>query len=414
MQQKVSGMKAKIAVIGGGINGVTTAWKLAEQGATVHLFERGELMQATSKASSKLLHGGLRYLEQGEFRLVHEALQERRWWLKKAPQLTRRLPILYPVYAQGRRPRWQLKIGLWLYDTLAHRRGIGRHRWLTPAQTLRASPYLRAEGLQGAYLFFDGQMDDQKLGLWVAQQAAARGVVFHTQQTVAKVSPEGQLWLSDAASTTLPDQPLQFDMVLNIAGPWSSQLLQQSGLPDLQPLDLVRGSHLLLPPLSRYGHMLEVPGEPRIVFALPYQQQTLVGTTEVRQTIAEPVQVSAAERDYLLTLMNHYFHYPPLYSRQHATAQALPIQPPLRQQLNGQQHDQPGVSSDSFSAADIRAEFAGVRPLLAGSVTASRASREYALHWQQQLLTVSGGKWTTARALAQKVVQQVHQRLQSE
>ena len=403
MQRKVLGMKAKIAVIGGGINGVTTAWKLAEQGATVHLFERGELMQATSKASSKLLHGGLRYLEQGEFRLVHEALQERRWWLKKAPQLTRRLPILYPVYAQGRRPRWQLKIGLWLYDALANRRGIGRHRWLTRAQTLRASPFLRAEGLQGAYLFFDGQMDDQQLGLWVAEQAAARGVVFHTQQAVTKVSPEGQLWL--AAPSTMPSsitsspltpsstmasqEPLQFDMVLNIAGPWSSQLLQQSGLPDQQPLDLVRGSHLLLPSLSRYGHMLEVPGEQRIVFALPYQQHTLVGTTEVRQGITEPVQVSAAERDYLLTLMNHYFHDP----RQPAGQDA-------------------GVSS--FSAADIHAEFAGVRPLLAGSATASRASREYALHWQQRLLTVSGGKWTTARALAQKVVQQVRQRLQPE
>ena len=124
----------RLAVIGGGINGLAAAWQLALAGHQVELFERDGLMQATSAASSKLLHGGLRYLEQAEFRLVHEALQERRWWLKKAPQLTRRLPMLYPLYQAGRRPRWQLKIGLWLYDLLSGRQGIGRHRWLTAAQ----------------------------------------------------------------------------------------------------------------------------------------------------------------------------------------------------------------------------------------------------------------------------------------
>lgn len=109
----------QIAVVGGGINGLCSAWQLALAGHQVTLFERDQLMQATSAASSKLLHGGLRYLEQGEFRLVREALQERRWWLKKAPQLTRRLPILYPLYQDSQRARWQLKIGLWLYDSFA-------------------------------------------------------------------------------------------------------------------------------------------------------------------------------------------------------------------------------------------------------------------------------------------------------
>ena len=147
----------RIAVIGGGINGLASAWQLALAGHQVELFERDALMQATSAASSKLLHGGLRYLEQGELRLVHEALQERRWWIKKAPHLTRRLPILYPIYRDGRRPRWQLKIGLWLYDFLSSRKGIGRHRWLTAEQTLRCSPGLKTAGLHGAFLFFDGQ-----------------------------------------------------------------------------------------------------------------------------------------------------------------------------------------------------------------------------------------------------------------
>jgi glycerol-3-phosphate dehydrogenase len=354
----------KIAIIGGGINGLTSAWQLAQAGHQVQLFERDELMKATSAASSKLLHGGLRYLEQGEFRLVHEALQERRWWIKKAPQLTRRLPILYPIYRDGRRARWQLKIGLSVYDFLSGRRGIGRHRWLTAVQTIRCSPDIQAEGLLGAYLFFDGQMQDQQLGLWVAEQAKKLGVQIHEHCPVVEVDTSARLRLGSDGSW------LQFDRVINVAGPWSNLLLEQSGLVPPQTIDLVRGSHLLLPPVSRYGHMLEVPGEGRIVFVLPYQGQTLLGTTEVRQTLAEPIRCSEKERNYLLKVYNKYF-------------------------------------ITKRSIADIQREFAGVRPLLGGSAEATRASREYAMNWQGRLLTVTGGKWTTARALAKQVIQQV-------
>jgi len=354
----------KIAVIGGGINGLTSAWQLAQAGHQVQLFERDELMKATSAASSKLLHGGLRYLEQGEFRLVHESLQERRWWIKKAPKLTRRLPILYPIYRDCLRPRWQLKIGLSLYDLLSGRRGIGRHRWLSAVQTIRCSPDIQAEGLLGSYLFFDGQMQDQQLGLWVAEQAKKLGVQIHEHCPVVEVDTSARLRLGSDGSW------LHFDRVINVAGPWSNLLLEQSGLVPPQDIDLVRGSHLLLPPISRYGHMLEVPGEGRIVFVLPYQGQTLLGTTEVRQTLAEPIRCSEKERSYLLKVYNHYF-----------------------------------ISKRSI--ADIQREFAGVRPLLGGSAEATRASREYAMNWQGQLLTVTGGKWTTARALAKHVLQQV-------
>jgi glycerol-3-phosphate dehydrogenase len=357
----------KIAVIGGGINGLSSAWQLALAGHQVSLFERDELMQATSKSSSKLLHGGLRYLEQGEFRLVHEALQERRWWLKKAPHLTKRLPLLYPIYQKGQRPGWQIKIGLWLYDLLSGKKGIGRHRWLTAEQAKRCSPQLKTDGLTGAYLFFDGQMDDRKLGLWVAEQAIKAGVQIHQHCPVSQITATGGVFAGNSSDWQV------FDLVVNVAGPWSNQLLEQSELPLQQALDLVRGSHLLVPAISRYGHMLEVPGERRIVFVLPYQGNTLVGTTEVRQSLAEPIECSDAEQAYLLKLYNHYF-------------------------------------DSQLCAADVQSKFAGVRPLLGGSDSASTASREYALNWQQQLLTVSGGKWTTARALARTVVEQIQQK----
>ncbi|MDX3773562.1 glycerol-3-phosphate dehydrogenase/oxidase [Chromatiaceae bacterium AAb-1] len=352
----------RIAVIGGGINGLSSAWQLALAGYQVTLFERDALMQATSSASSKLLHGGLRYLEQGEFRLVKEALQERRWWLEQAPQLTRRLPVLYPVYRHGRRSRWLVKAGLWLYDLLAGKTGIGRHRWLTAAQAVRCSPQLKQEGLAGAYLFFDGQMDDRKLGLWMAEQCRKAGVDIQEFCPVQKITTGGRLLLDSGWQ--------QFDRLVNVAGPWSQQLSEQSGLTNVRQLDLVRGSHLLLPPVSRYGHMLEVPGESRIVFVLPYQGKTLLGTTEVRQTLAEPIVCSEAEQTYLLKVYNHYF--------------------------------QPACEPSQLIGA-----FAGVRPLLGGTDNASRASREYHLDWQGQLLTVSGGKWTTARALGKQVLQQL-------
>lgn len=354
----------RIAVIGGGINGLCSAWQLAEAGYQVTLFERDGLMQATSRASSKLLHGGLRYLEQGEFRLVHEALKERRWWLDHSPQLTRRLPLLYPLYHGSRRSRWQLKIGLALYDFFAGRTGIGRHRWLTPTQIQRCSPYLNTDGLTGAYLFFDGQMDDYRLGLWVAEQCRKRGVVLLEHQPVIQVTPDACLQLQAGWQT--------FDRIINVAGPWSEDLLQRSQLTPAQSLDLVRGSHLLLPGIGRYGHMLEVPNSPRIAFALPYQSHCLLGTTEVRQQLHEPIACSEAERDELLAVYNQYF-------------------------------------TPKVTAADVLESFAGVRPLLKSSHDSSRASREYRLHWQQQLLTVSGGKWTTARALARQVVAQVKQ-----
>ncbi len=351
----------KIAVVGGGINGLCCAWQLALAGHQVTLFEAEQLMGKTSIASTKLLHGGLRYLEHFEFRLVKEALHERKWWLEHVPGFTRRLPILYPLY-EYTRPRWKIKLGMMLYDWLAGQKGLGRHRWLTPKQVKRCSPMLKQEGLKGAYLFADGQMDDQALGLWVAEQCRSLGVNIHEHTSVSAMSASGAI--------TTKNSKQSFDRIINVAGPWSVQLLEQSDVEFEQQLDLVRGSHLLLPHISKFGHLLEVPKEERIVFALPFKGETLLGTTEVRQKIEEPIQCSEAERDYLLQVYNYYFE-------------------------------------PDCNASDVLRSFAGLRPLLTGSELASRASREYRIIRKGNIISVFGGKWTTARALAKSVVKKL-------
>lgn len=358
---------SRVAVVGGGINGIMTAWRLAELGATVEVFERGEVMGETSRASTKLLHGGLRYLEQGAFHLVHESLHARTWWIEQAPQLAHPIQILLPVHKpdarpRGARPRWLVGLGLTMYDVLAGRHTFGRHQW-HDAQELRvALPGLRTEAFLGGYTFFDAQMDDHALGLWAAKRAGEAGVTIHEQTSVDRLDVSGRLFANDTW--------LSFDTIVNAAGPWAERLLARSGISSEHALDLVRGSHLLLRGTIPMGMLVEVPGERRICFILPYQGHILVGTTEVRQTLDDPAVCSAEERTYLLDVYNAMF-------------------------------------TDTRSDADIVETFAGIRPLLRSAANPTQASREYAIERRGRVVTVFGGKWTTSRTLARRVAKVV-------
>ena len=352
----------RVAVVGGGINGLASAWVLLQAGHEVTVFERDGLMGATSSASTKLLHGGLRYLEHGQLRLVYEALHERNWWLRQVPELTQALELVVPVYPGSSRPRWKLKAGLWLYDRLAGRGRIGRHCWHGPADLAERAPGLDTTGLKGGYTFFDGQMDDYRLGLWVAEQVRHMGGVIHDGEAVER--------LDTAGGVTTASGSHRFDRVVNVAGPWAEALNEGSGVACGWHLDLIRGSHILFDQSLAAGFLLEHPRDGRAFFALPYQGRTLVGTTEVRQDLDEPIACSEAERDYLLAGYNHYFR-------------------------------------DRRRAADIAETFAGVRPLIRSGADPTKVSREYKLERRGQLVTVYGGKWTTARRLGQKVAELV-------
>lgn len=355
----------RVAVIGGGINGVMIAWAFAREGSQVDLYEKNTLMSATSRASSKMLHGGIRYLEQGHFGLVREALQERAWWLKQAPDLSTRFELLLPVFRGEGRSKWILRLGTALYDFLACGSGFPRGRWYKPKEVLSAFPRLRQEGLIGACSYWDGQMDDYALGLWAADQAWNAGVKIYEKAEVSSINPgDGCICISGLKKN--------YDLVINSTGPWAKQLLVQSAVASEYSLDLVQGTHILVSGKLDKGCVLQVPEDNRIVFVLPYKGQILIGTTERKIESADGGELSEEEIGYLLDIYNQYF-------------------------------------TNKLSRCDVLEVFFGVRPIVSSSNNFSKASRESCLEKNGKLINVFGGKWTTSRSLAKSVLSLAHQ-----
>lgn len=352
-------VRLRVAIVGGGINGVMTAWSLARRGHDVELYERDTLMGATSSASSKLLHGGLRYLEQGDLRLVREGLHERAWWLAHAPQLCHPLELTLPVYDDSPHRRAILGIGLAMYDALAGRAALGRHQWHSAGHLPVSARALRRDGLRGVFTYVDAMMaDDAALGRWAADQAARAGARLHEHAPVARIGTDGTVRVADREE--------RFDVVVNAAGPWARALLDVSRIASDTRLDLVRGSHLVVDRPTVGAFALQLPDDERLVFALPYGGRTLVGTTEVRQTLDEPIACSDAERDYLIAAYNAFF-------------------------------------SEPITPQNIHATFAGVRPLVSAGRSAHAQRRGERIETNGHVVTVFGGKWTGARALGERV-----------
>ena len=347
-----------VAVIGGGINGVMSVWALALRGHSVDLFERDRLMGATSSASTKLLHGGLRYLEQGHIRLVTEALHERRWWMMRAPHLVKRLRVMLPVYEKKGRPQWILRGGLSLYEWLAGNASLGKWKWHARKEMVCPCDGLQMEGLHGAFEFYEAQMDDLALGLWAAENAATAGVRIQTGTPVGAISPD--------AGVQIHGKWNHFDRVVNAAGPWARDLLDVSGIRTRRDLDLIRGSHIVLDLSCEVGYLLQAPSDGRLCFVLPHQKRTLVGTTEVRQQLSDLIQCSSEETSYLLELYRYYF--------------------PSR-------------------TVSLCGSFSGLRPLIRSHSSPNKVTREYAFEKTRKVISVFGGKWTTSRILGLRVAE---------
>lgn len=367
----------ELAIIGGGIHGVGIAEAAAARGWRCALFERTALAAGTSSRSSQLIHGGLRYLETGQFRLVRECLRERAHLLRTWPELVRLIPFHLPVYRHTRRRPWQLAAGLSAYAVLAgFSAGAGFSR-------LERNDWAGLDGLdtrqlQAVFRYCDGQTDDAALTRAVAAVAVAQGAEIHCPAELIHGAWRAGCWQLEFTGAAAPTS-CTAGALINAAGPWVDAVLRRlHPAPASLPIDLVQGSHLLLQddaPAAAY--YLEAP-DARGVFVLPQRGHTLVGTTETPFHGDDPATAAptAGEIDYLLGVYSRYFPQRP---------------------------------------ARLQSAYAGVRVLPRASGSAFTRSRETRLLLADaplRLLSIYGGKLTAYRATALCVLRAIESRWQ--
>lgn len=378
MRNRLTGVPAELdlIVIGGGINGAGVARDAALRGLRVALFDRHDFGAGASSKTSKLVHGGLRYLEQGALRLVWEACRERRTLLRLAPHLVRPLPFVFPVYDDSRLPAWKLHLGMWLYDLLALFRNVRRHRMLSPARRDLCDG-LRAEGLRALALYYDAAMDDARLVLANVLDADLAGAATLNYVEVTELLQRHGRVCGVGVRDRLSGAERAFESryVVACTGAWTNALLAMlpASTPAVSP---TRGTHIVVRKSVPRGFTLAAP-DGRIVFVLPWLGMCLVGTTDVVDA-GDPDSVAPTEEEiaYLVDAANRFF-------------------PSFR-----------------LHRGDVVAAFAGLRPLRLQGGAASERSREHdLLEPLLGLLCVVGGKYTTYRAVAEEVVDVVGRRL---
>lgn len=364
-----------IVVIGGGINGAGIAADASGRGLKVLLAEAADLGGATSSASSKLIHGGLRYLEQFEFRLVREALGEREVLLKAAPHIIWPLQFILP-HVPGMRPRPMLRAGLFLYDHLSRRQSLGGSRSIDLGEPGAGHPL--AKDLRHGFSYWDCWVDDARLVIANAIAARERGAIILPRMPVSRLEPDGDTWLVTLGSGA-SHSVVNTRAVVNAAGPWVDKVAGLAGTGGRHPalaIRLVKGTHIVVPRISGADNAyIFQNADGRVVFALPYESAfTLIGTTDTPYA-GDPRSVSAEAADdaYLLDTANRYFR-------------------------------------SKLARDDIVWRYAGVRPLDDdGSSNPSKVSRDYRLQLDAAnappLLHVVGGKITTYRRLAEAALE---------
>ena len=367
-----------LLIIGGGITGAGAARDAARRGLRVCLVEQGDLASGTSSRSSKLVHGGLRYLEKGEISLVFEAVSERRTLMDIAPHLVNPLGFLFPVYEASRRNVLTVNVGMWLYDGLSLFRSPQIHQNLSTAEALALVPVLRSEGLKGAPLYYDCATDDARLTLETAIDAVEHGADVRTYHKVlAFLHDEGGRVVGVRARDELGggEVEVRAHAVINATGPWTDATRALEGgqiRPRLRP---TKGVHVVVDAARLPVQSAVVcfhPRDGRILFAIPWGDRTYIGTTDT-DFEGDPGRAAASGEDvrYLIEAANSYF---------------------------------PAVS---LTEEDVIATWAGVRPLIAedGAGDESNVSREHEIAISPQgLITIAGGKLTTYRRMAAEVV----------
>ncbi|MFP4328869.1 MAG: glycerol-3-phosphate dehydrogenase [Paracoccaceae bacterium] len=386
-------------VIGGGINGCGIARDAAGRGLTVALAEMGDLAQATSSSSTKLFHGGLRYLEYFEFRLVREALVERETLLRAMPHISWPMRFVLPYHPgmrfesetptsrllntvmpwmKGRRPAWLIRLGLFLYDYLGGRRILPATRSLDLTQAPEGAPL--KPRFRRAFEYSDCWIEDSRLVVLNARDAEARGATILTRTRVTRAEREGGLWRIELEDAETGDRTIRHArMLVNAGGPWVGQVIRDvAHIASTEGVRLVRGSHVVTRKLFDHDKAYFFQGsDGRIIFAIPYERDfTLIGTTDAdHPDPAAPAVCTEEEMDYLLSFASEYFAHP-------------------------------------VTRKEVVWTYSGVRPLYDdGAKSATAATRDYVLSLDEAdgapLLNVFGGKITTYRRLAEAALEKI-------
>ncbi len=369
-----------IAVIGGGVNGCGIARDAAGRGAKVLLLERGDLAQGTSSASTKLIHGGLRYLEHYEFGLVRESLRERERLWAIAPHIIWPMRFVLP-YREGLRPRWLLRLGLFLYDH------IGGRKALPATESLKLDVHPAGvplkPGFRHGYAYSDGWVDDARLVVLNARDAADKDASIETRTEVTAFHRSAEHWNIETKGPGQEARTFSARSIVNAAGPQVTSLLDRGELTAGRGIRLVRGSHIVVRRLfdHDFAYFFQLP-DGRIFFAIPYEQDfTLIGTTDRdHDGASDRIEASAEEIQYLCEGANLYFR-------------------------------------NQIGPADVVWTYSGVRPLVDdGSGKPEAATRGYTFHLDggngiPPILSVFGGKITTYRHLAADAVDKLAARL---
>ncbi len=365
-----------LVVVGGGITGAAIARDAALRGLSVALLEKGDFAAGTSSNSSKMIHGGLRYLKDRHIRLVRESLRERGVLLRIAPHLVQPVLFFLPVYKGGRDSQLKLKLGLTAYDLLTGFGGLGHHTMLSRKEMLEAEPLLRRDGLRGGFSYFDCLADDARLTLTIMRSAAKSGAVtVNYVEATGLEEEEGRVTGARFRDrVTGREGAVRSRVMVNATGPWVDRLQAMGGAGAI--LRPSKGIHVVIP-CSRLGlsKTMVIPCGDRILFAVPHGDCAYVGTTDTDYPgDPDSVVADASDVQYVLDAVNALFD---------------------------------GLH---VSASDVIATWAGVRPLVAeeGAPTPSDVSRDYEIKTEPEgMFTIAGGKLTACRSMAEDLVDRV-------
>lgn len=352
-------------ILGAGINGVAIAKALALEGKTVCVIDKSTIGAGASSASSRLIHGGLRYLEHFEFSLVKEALKDQERLLRLYPDLVELHPFYLPHYQSSKRPKWMIKIGLWLYSFFSKHHKASKE--IAKEDFLKTFPVFKAQGLKFVYQYHDAMTQDLQLTACIAEEAKEAGAIFKENSKVNAID------LADKEILVSCDETLlQTPLLINATGAWIDEVNARFGLPSRFSIEKLSGIHLVIDGLLVPEPLILETQSKRIIFILPQVNTTLIGTTErVETQDIDAVSVNEVDVNYLLEEVNNYLNTP-------------------------------------LQREDVMETLIGVRPIIKTKKDPSQMSREYKLDLHRiqnkKLMHVYGGKLTTFHSLSQKAL----------